>query len=516
MKKNLIRLAAAFSALTIMASSMAAQQPGVDLDEVANLKAPTIELEGKYRVAGERTRHPDAQWFEQAGFGLFISWGPESAQGSGEPWSVMVTEGGPEKSSIGPVKKYGFHPPSEFWDVAKTWNPGKYNPDKWMKAAKDAGFTYVVFVTKHHLGYALWPSKVGEMGVSRYLGGRDLLKPYVDACRKHGLKVGLYYSGMDWHFDREYMNFSRIKGKKINWLHEEVDELPKRPADFGARFREFDETQGRELLTQYGKIDLWWPDGNSPFTVEKIREMQPGIVINNRMGNRKGDYATPEGTFVGYIDAHLPGTQKTLPMIQYMLERGYWWENCNIYNGGSWHYSDPGSETIAEAGRLLWHLSIARSFGGNILAAIAPRPNGEMPDQYYSRCEELAAWMKHSRESIFNITGGGLYLTSSNVPVTIAGRNWYLHSPPKHWQPRWEFPRLIDTLEVNDIPCPGQVILLRTGERLPFDYQDATRTLRITIPTDKRTETVDVVKFELDVSVGDTYSFRNWQPRQDK
>jgi alpha-L-fucosidase len=500
--KHFLTLLTALLLASLTAS--AATGAAVDLDEVANLKAPTVQLEGKYQVQGERTRHPDAQWFPQAAFGLFMHWGPESAQGTGEPWTCMVTEGGAEKSGIGPVKKYGFHPPSEFWDVAAKWNPDKYDPEKWMKAAKDAGFTYAVLTTKHHLGYPLWPSKVGDLGVGRNLGGRDLLKPYIEACRNNGIKVGLYYSGMDWRFERDYMNFSRIKGRFLNWHHEEVAALPARPPDFWQKFKEFDETQGRELLTQYGRIDLWWPDGSSPFNVAKIREMQPGIVINNRMSGWHGDYATPEGSFLTQI-------QKNEPVLRAIVAQGWWWESCNIYNRGSWHYN-PDSEEISEAGKLLWDLAKARAFGGNLLADIAPRPNGEMPDQFYVRCAELEAWMKHSRAAIFDIEGGGVYPTTCNVPVTIAGENWYLHSPPKHWSPGWGYPARIDSLNLQDIPRPAQVILLRTGETLPLDYAETSRTLTVTIPMAKRTELVDVVRVVLPKDAGLKFRLKSLAP----
>ena len=474
-----------------------------DLNEVANLKAPTIELEGKYRVVGDRSRNPEAQWFSHAAFGLFMHWGPESAQGSGEPWTCIVREGGPEKTNIGAVRRYGYHAPSEFWEVARKWNPDKYDPDKWMEAAKKAGFTYAVLTTKHHLGYAIWPSKVGDMGVRQYQGGRDLLKPYLEACRSHGIKAGLYYSGMDWHFDREFMNFSQVPGKKLNWRHEEVAELPPKPKDHWARFREFDDTQGRELLTQYGKIDLWWPDGSSPFNVAQIREMQPGIVINNRTNGHYGDYATPEGGFLTCIE-------KTVPVIREMLRRGYLWESCNIYNGGSWHYS-PDSEKISEAGHLLWDLAKARSFGGNLLADIAPRPNGEMPDQFYERCRELGAWMAHSRESIYDIDGGGVYPEHCNVPVTIASSRWYLHSPPKQWKPGWGFPARIDSLVLKSVPKPSRVTLMRTGALLRFDYDSSSETVRLPIPEELRTETTDVVLVELTQQAGEAFRFKHWK-----
>ncbi len=469
-----------------------------DLLEIANVRTYTTKLEGKMVTEGNRSQHPEAQWFPHAGFGLFISWGPEAAQGSGEPWLCMVN---PDKK-LGSVAKHGYTPPSDWFELFKTWNPDRYDPDKWMKAAKEAGFTYVVFITKHHLGYALWPSDAGEMGVKQYLGGRDLLQPFIDACRKYGLKVGIYYSGMDWYFDREYRNFYLGKDKKLNWKHEEVESLPAKPADLWSKFVEFDEAQGRELLTRYGKIDLWWPDGGTPFTVEQIRAMQPGIVINNRTKGRLGDYATPEGSFFAYIE-------KAAPIMNEFVRRGYWWENCNIYTKGSWHYGDKDSETVLEAGRFLWDLAWSRSFGGNLLCDIGPRPNGEMPDQYYERCAQLAAWMKHSREALFGINGGALYPEKSNCPVTIKDDIWYLFSPPKHWKPGWGYSIEIKSLELKGVPAPKKVRLLRTGAAIPYQYNEGR--LSITLPPELRTETPDVVAVEFDPETGKPHRFTHWE-----
>jgi alpha-L-fucosidase len=479
-----------------------------DLLEIANVRTYTAELEGKMLIEGERTSHPDAQWFPHAGLGLFIHWGPEAAHGTGEPWLCMVN---PNKK-LGSVAKHGYSPASEFFEIFKTWNPDRYDPDKWMKAAKEAGFSYVVLTVKHHLGYALWPSDVGEMGVKQYLGGRDLLQLYIDACRKYGLKVGIYYSGIDWYFDREYRNFYLGKDKKLNWKHEEVESLPAMPAGFYSKFIAFDKAQGRELLTRYGKIDLWWPDGGMPFTVEQIRTMQPGIVINNRTQGRLGDYASPEGAFFYYFKARdgAGGVEKSAPIMHEFVRRGYWWENCSIYTKGSWHYGDKDSEIVHEAARFLWDLAWARSFGGNLLANISPRPNGEMPDQYYERCAQLAAWMKHSREALFGINGGALYPEKSNCPATIKDDTWYLFSPPKHWTTKEIFgygsSSEIKALELKGVPAPKKVRLLRTAETIPYQYSEGR--LSITLPPELRTETPDVVAVEFDPETGKPYLFK--------
>lgn len=219
----------------------------------------------KLQLRGERTAHPDAQWFPDAGLGLFMHWGIVSEfEPSGEAWSGRWTAKKQEKGL--------FYPQTEIWAAAETFNPETYNPDKWMAAAKAAGFNYAVLTTKHHDGYALWDSDFAKIGVRQYLNGRDLVKPYVEACRKNGVKVGFYYSGMDWFYDRESMNFSVQPGTMVNYRGEKVDALSPRPADHEEEFSAFNEGQVRELLKF--KPDLWWggcgldPDkANAPVTI---------------------------------------------------------------------------------------------------------------------------------------------------------------------------------------------------------------------------------------------------------
>src|SRR5581483_11974790 len=127
------------------------------------------------------TMHPDAQWYGDAGLGLFIHWGIASVKGINISWSMIEgLDGKPMQIT-----------PNDYWAMAKNFNPTNYNPDKWLKAARDAGFTYAVLTTRHHEGFALWPSDYGDFSTKNYMGGRDLVKDYVEACRKNGLKVGL-------------------------------------------------------------------------------------------------------------------------------------------------------------------------------------------------------------------------------------------------------------------------------------------------------------------------------------
>jgi alpha-L-fucosidase len=172
-------------------------------------------------TVGDRTTHPDAQWYPDAGFGLFLHWSICSVRAMniswpmipGRPLAAKRIDDEKERERIieqGDWNLNGRPPeitPIEYWSQAKDFNPQSFDPDKWCKAAKAAGFTYIVLTAKHHDGFALWPSKFGNFNTKNYMGGRDLVKQYVEACRSNGLKVGLYYSPPDWYFDQDYMSF---------------------------------------------------------------------------------------------------------------------------------------------------------------------------------------------------------------------------------------------------------------------------------------------------------------------
>ena len=260
-----------------------------------------------------KNTHPDAQWFGDAGLGLFICWGIASVKAINlsHPMIAYLPQGRaftPEQiEKIVAKKDYRGMTgqskcviPSEYFAQAKEFNPKNFDPDKWMQAAKEAGFTYSVLTTKHHEGFALWPSDYGDFNTKNYMGGRDLVKEWVEACRKYGIKIGLYYSGPDIYFDREYYPFF-VAGSSMK-EHPEFPELdmdynprttkksPEWIAEHQKAFATMFNGQIEELLTRYGKIDIIWFDGdvlkwvgkNHFISLERMRQLQPGIVINPR------------------------------------------------------------------------------------------------------------------------------------------------------------------------------------------------------------------------------------------
>ncbi|NSW56589.1 MAG: alpha-L-fucosidase [Armatimonadetes bacterium] len=404
----------------------------------------------------ERTTHPDAQWFPEAGLGLFMHWGIHSVAGIQPSWAMIkdYPAGGDPR----------FHPPDKYYALAKDFNPQNYDPDKWMQAAAEAGFTYAVLTTKHHDGYALWPTHFGDMSTRQYMGGRDLLQPYVDACRRHGLKVGFYFSPVDWHYP----------GFPVGDVDFDYNKRGKHPPrepiqnqkDFDA-FYEYTIGQLAELLTRYGKIDLLWFDGmgwpgikdiRTEQTLQWVRDLQPGIVINPRWGG-VGDFATPEWNFP---DGRPSG----------------WWEYCIAWNG-HWGYNPKGR--FRPTSWVIETLVKCRSWGGNFLLNVGPAPDGTMPQGFYDHAAELAGWMKHSRKSLIGArpTPGD---DRANVPITRGEDVWYLHVLPGHR----------GNIEVLPPAVPKRVRLLATGQNLP--HREENGRLIIEAPTESVTGLDDVIE----------------------
>lgn len=435
---------------------MSYKPPDTDDQAWAEAVALAQKIKSSEAVPFERTTHPDAQWFPEAGFGLFMHWGIHSVKGVQPSWAMIK-----DYPAGGDPAMY---PPDRYYAQAKDFNPQRYDPDLWMAAAAKAGFTYAVLTAKHHDGYALWPTAFGDLGTRQYMGGRDLLKPYVDACRKHGLKVGLYFSPRDWHFPGHEPGYPDFDYNKRDQKTEIKD--PEENQRVFEAFYTYTIGQLSELLTRYGKIDVLWFDGMGwpgvadPYTRQTlawVRSLQPGIVTNDRWSSG-GDFTTPEWDF-----------PKESPVG--------WWENCVAWNG-HWGYNagSPFRPAVWAVDRLVR----ARAWGGNFLLNVGPAPDGTMPPGFYERCDEIAAWMAYARESVIGVepSPGD---DRANVPVTTKDGVWYLHVLPKHEEP----------VELRYVYKPESLTLVRNGQPVEYAYENDT--LRFEIPAVDRTTLDDVV-----------------------
>ena len=410
-------------------------------------------------------------WFAQAGLGLFIHWGLASIPGNLDlSWGMMKNT--PWDASAQNRNKLA---PAAYFALARQFNPTNYHPDRWLKAAKEAGFGYAVLTTRHHDGFALWPSKHGDFNVGMYLDGRDLVREYVEACRRQGLKVGFYYSPPDWHFEREYRSFGygskgTAAAPHLGLNHEPV-ELPRRPADFEDRYVAYVNGQIEELLSWYGPIDYLWFDGSAGpkvLSIEQIRTLQPGIIVNDRQHGR-GDVMT------GHYEYRLPEARPAGA-----------WEHC-FSMVGAWGYTKP--ERCSPTSLLIAKLARVRTWGGNVLANYGPRPDGEMPDCFYQGMAELKDWMAHSGTSLVGVEPGP-YPDKCNVPVTVRGRTWFAHLLPK----TSEGPASEGTVVLTGTDQPRRATILASGRELTVTGSSDKFTIEV--PKELRTELDDVVRIE--------------------
>jgi alpha-L-fucosidase len=299
----------------------------------------------RYLDSVNASRAKRMQWWHEARFGMFIHWGLYS-QIARQEW-VMNRERIPR---------------AEYEKFAATWKPKPGAAREWAALAKQAGMKYMVLTTKHHEGFLLWDSKLSDFNAVKCGPGRDLVREYVDAAREFGLKVGFYYSLMDWHHPDGHACARDEKARK--------------------RFTAYTRGLVRELCSNYGKIDILWYDVpwplNSPEAWESydlnqmVRRLQPQIIINDR-SQLPEDLGTPEE----HISA---------------AEGGRAWEACMTFNG-SWGWQPCPPEDWHSVRKVLDMLRQVSAGCGNLLLNIGPLPDGSVPREAVERLQAVGRWM---------------------------------------------------------------------------------------------------------------------------
>lgn len=443
MKKNIKILLALIWAIFIMAQN----------DQTASAQHKLLGMSPFNMDSSPHNNDQRAAWFPQAGLGLFIHWGAISGYGGGDiSWCMLANKSWNNDGTV---------VPSFYYSLMDTWNPQKWDPDALIRQAKEAGFQYTVLTTKHHDGYTLWPSNYGDLGTKTKMKHRDLLKPYVDACRKYGLKIGFYYSPPDWWFDRHYRNWSYNDSVILDMNHKKLEQLPQKPKDHDIKRKEMVANQVRELLSLYGKIDLLWFDGGQgEISNEEVRQLQPGIVINRRNGE-KGDYGDSEGV---------------LPEKRFQG----WFETCKPEWPMRW-WSHVPIAPYESAATVLTDFIKLRAWGGNLLANIAPLGDGTIPNQATLAMKQMSVWMKHSGESVRNVQAGN-YPEKSTIPITVKDNVIYAFALPAY----------LGEMKITVTKKPQKIFMLRTKRAIPFSFVQ--NQLTIYIPPQERTLMPDVIK----------------------
>lgn len=350
-------------------------------------------------------------WFEEARFGMFIHWGLYSAaEGLWKGEKLRYLNNYAEW-----IRYRNRISKEEYGELAKRFVWDEIDPEEWVIQAKEAGMKYIIITTKHHDGVALWDTKVGNYSLPKLSGSkRDVIKEMAEACRKHDMKLGFYYSHwIDW-------------AHPYAWDHNQ--ELTDHVSD-----EEFDEywqekaiPQLRELLTNYGDIammwfDMWIPYQESIFKKEQleqavalIRKLQPNCLINSRLG-------LP--TDAEYVDFQTLGDNVfSADYIEHP------WETPGTI-AHSWGYS--GQETEWKSISQLFESLIGNvSLNGGYTLNIGPRANGDIPYESITRLNEIGKWLERYGESVYGNTGLGLKVDQHDWGKTTYDpktKNIYLH-----------------------------------------------------------------------------------------
>ena len=326
------------------------------------------------------------QWQDMK-FGLLMHWGAYSQWGIVESWSICAEDVGWCRRKSNNYTEYK----KEYENLKNTFNPVHFNPEKWAKAASDAGMKYVVFTTKHHDGFCMFDTKYTDYKIT------DPECPYstnekanvtleiFNAFRDEGMWAGAYFSKPDWHCDDYWWPNFATPDRNVNY---DIKKYPERWEDYV----QFTHNQIMELVSNYGKVDILWFDGgwvaanNKDQDIRmgelklKAREKQPGLIVVDRaVPGPNQNYLTPEN--------RVP--EKMLP---------YPWESC-IIAGGGWSWV-PNAKY--KSGREAIHLLVdIVSKGGNLLFNIAPGPDGSWHDEAYELLAEIGDWMEVNNECIY-------------------------------------------------------------------------------------------------------------------
>ena len=370
-------------------------------------------------------------WFHGAGLGLFVHWTHSSAAGRELSWPLVG--GGPVLPHSGEATV------EEYYASVTDFSPSPGAAREWCTAAAAAGARYAVLTTRHHDGYALWPSAHTSLGVRDSGIDRDLVAEFVDACRSEGLRVGFYLSLSDWHHpdypafrdeDRPYPFIAYPRPEPEVWARY-VDDL------FG---------QVRELLTDYGEIAVLWFDGGwergatewkAAELESLIRELQPDILLNERLPS-VADYTTPEQ----FVPPTAPEGR---------------WETCLTMNE-SWGYV-PDDEDWKSARDLVHALCETVGKGGNLLLNVGPRADGSLDPTEASRLSAVADWMDRYGSAVHDVEAG-LEPWQWYGPSTRQGDRVHLMCVQRPY----------DSVTVRGIPTKRveRVIDLATGKELEW------------------------------------------------
>ncbi len=384
---------ASLVALVVAASVIQIPAAPKPVEEIAGV---TVEESAVTAKAGETPAQRDARmaWWREAKFGLFIHWGV---------YAVPAGKYGDSTNHGEWIMHSGKIPSAEYQQFARQFNPVKYNPVLWAKTAKDAGMKYIVITSKHHDGFALYPSAASKWNIADATPyKKDLLGPLVNAAKAEGLKIGFYYSqAQDWN---------NPGGAKSRYKEGEGWD-PAVGGSFDDYLKNVAVPQVKEILTRY-PIDILWWDTATHMTPQRaaplasLLKLRPGLITNNRLGGGfGGDTATPE---------------QFVPVTGYPGD----WETCMTLNG-HWGYN-AYDQNWKSSTDLIRKLADICAKGGNFLLNVGPTAEGEFPPACVERLQAVGQWLRVNGDAIYGSSRSPFAYLPWGV-ATRKGGTLYLH-----------------------------------------------------------------------------------------
>jgi alpha-L-fucosidase len=337
-------------------------------------------------IIEERTQR--TKWFLDSRFGMFIHWGLYAIPARGE-W-VRSTE----KISR-----------EDYLQYFEEFDPTHYDPKEWAKLAKEAGMKYAVMTAKHHDGFCLFDSKLTDYKSTNTKAGRDLIKEFVEAFRAEGIKVGIYYSLLDWYHE-DYPAY----GDKIHPMREN-EEFKNKKHNFD-NYLDYMHGQIKELCTNYGKIDIMWYDFSydnmtgekwrATELVKMVRSYQPDIVLDNRLDAGGDVFGSIKSKNPNIYSGDFASPEQIIPPKGVTDEEGNSipWEACITMNN-NWGYCST-DRAFKSSKQIVRKLVECVSKNGNMLLNVGPNAKGEIPEESVTILKEIGKWMKQNGKSIYN------------------------------------------------------------------------------------------------------------------
>ena len=415
-----------------------------------------------YERQSAATRDERMAWWRDARFGMFIHFGLYAQLGRNE-WAI-------------PFENI---PVEEYEKLADQFQPKEDAPREWAALAKKAGMKYMVLTTRHHEGFSLWDSKVNPYNSVNHGPHRDIVREFVDACREFGLKIGFYSSLMDWHhpdgwrcaFDPE----ARV------------------------RFLDYIKALNRELLTQYGKVDILWYDCPMPMESwegwdslemnQQMRELQPHILINDR-SKLNEDFGTPE--------EHITKTDRD-------------WEACMTFNGISWGYVDSAQARnySYSAQQIIKMINTCCEGGGNLLLNIGPAPDGSVPEEAIEPLETVGRWLEENGRVVYGkqtrkIEWNKPYCGNAVSGSSSDGKTIYL------WN--WIWPTGGEMAIGGYQKAPKAIRLVRDGTPIAFEHRGH-RILLKNLPAQSPDPHAGITMIEMEFDEMPPYQFASYYPQ---